>query len=102
MWLQRTSFPTLGLLGDCVWAYNLDKELELQDQHDELKEYKKKKRTHIHEIVNGSMLTEQEKEWMGEYAPQVTTDITYNDKENRYVERITMPNLFDMRAKRLS
>jgi len=31
--------------------------------------------------------------------PPVTTDIIYNDKENRYVERITMPNLFDMRAK---
>ena len=99
MGLQRTSFPTLGLLGDCVWAYNLDKELELQDQHDELKEYKKKKRAHIHEIVNGSMLTEQEKEWMKEYSPEVTTYITYNDKENRYEERVTMPNLFDMRAK---
>ena len=48
------------------------------------------------------MLSEQEKEWMKEYEPQFTTDITYNDKENRYVERITMPNLFDMRAKRLS
>jgi hypothetical protein len=45
------------------------------------------------------MLSEQEKEWMEEYAPQVTTDITYNDKESRYEERITMPNLFDMRAK---
>jgi hypothetical protein len=45
------------------------------------------------------MLTEQEREWMEEYSPQYTTDITYNDKEDRYEERITMPNLFDMRAK---
>jgi hypothetical protein len=36
---------------------------------------------------------------MEEYSPQVTTDITYNDKENRYEERVTMPNLFDMGAK---
>jgi hypothetical protein len=101
MGLQRSSFPNLGLLGDSVFTYDLEKELELQTEHDELwfKEYKKKKRAHIQEIVNGSMLSEQEKEWMEEYAPQVTTDITYNDKENRYEERITMPNLFDMRAK---
>jgi len=59
----------------------------------------RKKGAHIQEIANGSMLSEQEKEWMEEYAPQVTTDITYNDKESRYEERITMPNLFDMRAK---
>src|ERR671918_215683 len=57
------------------------------------------RRAHIQEIVGASMWTEQEREWMEEYAPQVTTDITYNDKENRYEERITMPNLFDMRAK---
>lgn len=53
-------------------------------------------RAHVKEIIDSSMLTEQERELMGEYAPQVTTDITYNDKENRYVERVTMPNLFDM------
>lgn len=98
MGLQRTSFPTLGLLGDCVWAYDLDKELELQDQHDELKEYKKNKRVHIQEIVDASMLTEQEKEWIEEYVPQFTTGKTY-DNENKYVERITIPNLFDVRTK---
>jgi hypothetical protein len=64
-----------------------------------LKEYKKKRRAHVQEIVDASILSEQEKEWMEEYSPQVTTDITYNDKENRYEERVTMPNLFDMRAK---
>lgn len=79
--LKRSSFAELGLLGGSVFAYSLDKELELQDQHDELKEYKKKKRAHIHEIVNGSMFTEQEKEWMKEYTPQVMTDISYNNKE---------------------
>jgi hypothetical protein len=98
--LKRSSFAELGLLGDSVFAYSLEKELELQDQHDELwfKKYEEKKRAHMREIVNGSMLSEQEKEWMEEYAPQVTTDITY-ENENGYVERVTMPNLFDMRAK---
>lgn len=75
--------------------------MELVDLDAELsiKEWEKKRRAHIQEIVNGSMLSEQEKEWKEEYAPHVTTDITYNDKENRYDERVTMPNLFDMRAK---
>jgi hypothetical protein len=98
--LQRSSFPNLGLLGDSVFTYDLEKELELQTEHDELwlKEYKKKKRAHIQEIVDPSMLTEQEREWMKEYASQFTTDITHGN-ENRYVERIIMPNLFDMRAR---
>jgi nitrogenase molybdenum-iron protein alpha/beta subunit len=93
MGLQRSSFPNLGLLGDSVFTYDLEKELELQTEHDELwfKEYKNKKRAHIQEIVNGSMLTEQEKEWMEEYASQVKTGIQ--------VERIVFPNFFDMRAK---
>jgi hypothetical protein len=74
---------------------------ELEDLDNELwlKEYKKKRRAHVQEIVDASILSEQEKEWMEEYSPQVTTDITYNDKGNRYEERVTMPNLFDMRAK---
>jgi hypothetical protein len=99
--LQRSSFPELAIEGDYVFAYSESKHMELVDLDTELflKEWKKKRRAHIQEIVKGSMLSEQEKEWMEEYAPQVTTDITYNDKENRYVERITMPNLFDMRAK---
>ncbi|MGH9925757.1 MAG: hypothetical protein ACRD5B_10310 [Nitrososphaeraceae archaeon] len=44
------------------------------------------------------MLTEQEREWLKEYTPQVTTEITY-ENEDGYVERVTLPNLFDMRAK---
>jgi hypothetical protein len=101
--LKRSSFAELGLLGDSVFAYSLEKELVLQDQHDELwfKKYEEKKRAHMREIVNGSMLSELEKDWMEEYAPKVTTDIIYNDKENRYEEQVTMPNLFDMRAKKL-
>lgn len=51
---------------------------------------------HIQEIVNAFMLTEPEKELMEEYTPLYTTDIIYSDKENRYVERITIPNPFDM------
>ena len=98
MGLQRSSFPDLGLLGDSVIAYDIRKQLELQDQHDELwfKEYEKKRRADIQEIVDASMLTEQEKEWMDEYPPQSVTAPTY-DKENSYVERIIMPNFFDMR-----
>ena len=59
-----------------------------------LKEYKKKRRAHIQEIVDASMLTEQEKESMEEYEPQFTPGKTY-DNENKYVERVIMPNLFD-------
>ena len=59
--LQRTSFPNLGLLGDYIFLYDKEKELELQTEHDELwfKEYKKK-RAHVQEIVDASMLSEQE------------------------------------------
>ncbi|MGH9926580.1 MAG: hypothetical protein ACRD5B_14510 [Nitrososphaeraceae archaeon] len=96
--LQRNSFPELGLRGDSVFTYDLEKELELQTEHDELwfKEYKKKKRAHIQEIVDASMLTEQEKEWMEEYALQTAMHPT-SDDTNRYAEHIVMPNLFDMR-----
>lgn len=98
MGLQRSSFPDLGLLGDSVFTYDLEKELELQTDHDELwfKEYKKKKRAHIQEIVVASMLSEEEKERMEEYASQSILNPTYDDP-NRYVERVIMPNLFDVR-----
>jgi hypothetical protein len=97
--LKRSSFPHLSLAGDVIFAYAIEKELELQDQHDELwlKEYKKK-RAHVQEIVDGSMLTDQEKEWIKEYPPQSLTHPRYDDT-NRYVERVVMPNLFDMRAR---
>ena len=97
MELQRSSFPDLGLLGDSVFTYDLEKELELQTDHDELwfKEYKKKKRAHIQEIVVASMLSEEEKERMEEYASQSILNPTYDDP-NRYVERVIMPNLFDV------
>lgn len=96
--LQRSAFPTRGIEGDYVFAYSDTKQMELDDLNNELwlKEYKKKKRAHIQEIVESSMLTEQEKEWVEEYAPQFTTGKTY-DNENKYVERIIMPNLFDLR-----
>ena len=72
--------------------------MELEDLDNELwlKDYKKKRRAHIQEIVDASMLSEQEKEWMKEYASQSAKDITYG-KENRHVERIIMPNFFDKR-----
>jgi hypothetical protein len=96
--LQRTSFPNLGLLGDYIFLYDKEKELQLQTEHDKLwfNQYKKEKRAHIQEIVSGSMLTEQEREWIEEYSPQFTAEIT-RDNENRYVERVVMPNLFDIR-----
>jgi hypothetical protein len=96
--LQRSAFPTLGLEGDCVFAYSESKHMELVDLDTELflKEWKKKKRAHIQEIVESSMLSEQEKEWMEEYALQSLPGQTY-DNANGYVERVVMPNLFDMR-----
>jgi hypothetical protein len=95
--LQRSSFPQLGLLGDVVFLYDKVKEWEIQDLDNELsiEEYKKQKRAHIKEIVHSSMLSEQEKEWMKEYASQSRTDTTY-DNENKHVERIIMPNFFDV------
>ena len=76
--LQRTSFPNLGLLGDYIFLYDKEKELELQTEEDELwfKQYKKNKRAQIQEIVDASMLSEQEKEWMEEV--QVTVSFTSN------------------------
>lgn len=68
--------------------------MKLEDLDNELwfEEYKKKRRVHIQEIVDASMLTEQEKEGIEEYAPPFTTGKTY-DNENKYVERVIMPNL---------
>jgi hypothetical protein len=99
--LQRTAFPTLGIEGDYVFAYSLSKQIELGDLDNELwlKEYKKKRRAHIQEIVNGSMLTEQEREWIQEYSPPQFTTETILREENGYVERVVMPNLIDIRAR---
>ena len=96
--LQRTAFPDLCLEGDYVFCYDLSKQMELEDLDNELwlKEYKKKRRAHIQEIVDASMLSEQEKEWMEEYASESPTHPTYY-ATNRFVERVVMPNLFDMR-----
>jgi hypothetical protein len=98
--LQRTAFPDLCLEGDYVFAYSISKQMELEDLNNELwlKEYKKKRRVHIQEIVDASMLTEQEKEWMEEYASQSLMRPTH-DVTNSHVERVIMPNLFDMRAR---
>ena len=98
MGLQRSSFPHLGLLGDSVFTYDLKKESDLQTEHDELwfKEYKKKRRAHIQKIVEASMLTEQEKEWIEENESPITMHPT-PDNTNSYAERVVMPNLFDIR-----
>jgi len=57
--------------------------MELEDLSNELwlKEYKREK---------------AEKEGMEEYPPQLTTDMTH-ENEKRYVERVVIPNLIDMR-----
>jgi hypothetical protein len=75
------------LAGDYVFAYDLKKELELQTEHDELwfKEYEKKKRAHIREIVDSSMLTDEEIEMIREYGT-----VLLKDPEGRYVERVVM------------
>ncbi len=85
--LKRSSFPQLSLAGDVIFAYDIEKELKLQDQHDELwfKEYKKKKRAQIQEIVDSSMLTDEEIEMMREYGP-----VLLKDPEGRYLERVVM------------
>lgn len=73
--------------------------MELEDLDNELflKEWNKKRRAHIQEIVHSSMLSEQEKDWTEEYASsQPITETTY-DNEKRYVERVIMPNFFDLR-----
>lgn len=77
--------------------------MELEDLDNELwlEEYKKKRRAHIQEIVDSSMLSEQEKEWMEEYPPEFTTDMTH-DPEDRKVEWIVMPNLFDIRVRTIN
>ncbi|MGH9978742.1 MAG: hypothetical protein ACRD8Z_23355 [Nitrososphaeraceae archaeon] len=93
--IARSSFSNLSLLGDVVFLYNKDKELELQEQHDELwyKEYKKEKREYIRQIVDASMMTENEiEELREEFGPAIQMDA-----RNRYIERIIMPNLFDTR-----
>ena len=93
--IAHSSFPKLSLLGDIVFLYDKDKELELQEQHDELWyiDYKKKKREHIREIVDASMMTEKEiEEIQEEFGPAIQMDT-----QNRYIERIIMPNTFDMR-----
>ena len=95
--IARSSFPNLSLLGDVVFLYDKDKELELQEQHDELwyTDYKKKKREYIRQIVDASMMTEKEiEEIREEFGPAIQMDAG-----NRYIERIIMPNLFDMRAR---
>lgn len=96
--LQRTSFPNLGLLGDYIFLYDKEKELELQTEENELwfKKYKENKRAQIREIVDASMLSEQGKEWMEEYKLQSLSHPT-DDNENKSMEHITIPKLFDMR-----
>ena len=92
--IERSSFPQLSLLGDVVFLYNKDKELELQEQHDELwyTDYKKRRKN----IFDASMMTEREIEEMREeFGPAIQMD-----SQNRYIERIIMPNLFDMRRNR--
>src|SRR5918995_2362349 len=93
--IARSSFPNLSLLGDVVFLYDKDKELELQEQHDELwyTDYKKKKREHIRQIVDASMMSEKEiEEIQEEFGPAIQMD-----PQSRFVERIIMPNFFDAR-----
>ena len=46
---------------------------------------REKKRAHIREIVDSSMLTDEEIEMMREYGP-----VLLKDPEGRYVERVVM------------
>jgi hypothetical protein len=93
--LLRSSFPNLGILGDVVWMYDLNKQSEHEDLHNEmeLEEYKKKKLAHIREIVDASMMTDKEIELMKEeFGPGIQMDA-----QNRYIERITMIDMLSAR-----
>jgi hypothetical protein len=93
--LLRASFPNLGILGDVVWMYDLNKQSEHEDLHNEmeLEEYKKKKLAHIREIVDASMMTDKEIELMKEeFGPGIQMDA-----QNRYIERITMIDMLSAR-----
>lgn len=93
--LLRSFFPNLGILGDVVWMYDLNKQSELEDLHNEmeLEEYKKKKLAHIREIVDASMMTDKEIELMKEeFGPGIQMDA-----QNRYIERITMIDMLSAR-----
>ena len=75
--IARSSFPQPSLLGDLIFLYDKDKELELHEQNDELwfKEYKKKKREHIRKIVDASMMTVREiDEMREEFGPAIQMD----------------------------
>lgn len=92
--LQRSAFPDLGIQGDYVFTYNLSKQMELEDLDNEswLKEYKKKRRAHIQEIVDTSFLSQEEKEWLHEVFmnSHPTFQQTFDPISRRYVERVTM------------
>lgn len=96
--LQRSAFPDLGLEGDYIFTYDLSKQMDLEDLDNELflKEWKKKRSGHIQEIVDASMLTDDEKEWMEEYKSPSLINET-EGTQNRSIERVIMPNLFDVR-----
>lgn len=69
-----------------VFLFDKVKEREIEDQHNELElEEWKKKKSHIQEIVDASMLTDKEIEMMREFGPALLTD-----PRGRYVERIVM------------
>jgi hypothetical protein len=96
--LQRSSFLTLGLLGDVLFLYDKQKELEHVDLECDIKieKWKKEKKAYTREIVQVSMLSEQEIEWLKEdFQGAATVNI------NGFLERIIMPNAFDMIYRKL-
>jgi hypothetical protein len=88
--LPRSSFPQLSLIGDKLFLYDLQKQSELEDIENE-RELKRIKRAHIREIIDAGRMTDKEVELMREeFGPALQMDA-----QNRYVERIVMPNFFD-------
>jgi hypothetical protein len=93
--LPRASFPQLSLIGDTIFLYDLKKQSELEDLQNEmeLEEYKKKKKHHIQEIVDASMLTDKEIEMMREeFGSALLTD-----PKGHYVERVVMVDFLNAR-----
>lgn len=68
--------------------------MESEDLDNELwlKEYKKKRRAHVQEIVDTSFLSQEEKEWLYEGFISIypTFQQTFDAISRQYVERVTM------------
>jgi hypothetical protein len=83
------------LRGDIIFTYDINKRLDLEDLEYEEKEKakarKKERRNYSRDIVKASQLSEDEIRWLkDDFRGAAIVD------ENGFVERICMPNIFDL------